>query len=175
MPGDAQVLLLRDIGSGALAPVLEAYSLCLRSCPDHSQIPGSYWGGSEAGLIGAQVYARPDTPVHSILHESCHYVCMPAEQRINLHTNAGGDYEEENCVCFLQIVLADSVAGISRDRMFADMDAWGYSFRLGSAQAWFERDAADAAGSLRDWGVIDASRRPTWRVRGEVRSGGGPE
>jgi len=27
------------------------------------------------------------------------------------------------------------------------MDAWGYSFRLGSTRAWFEEDAADA----RDW------------------------
>jgi hypothetical protein len=26
----------------------------------------------------------------------------------------------------------------------ADMDAWGYSFRLGSTHAWFEHDAADA-------------------------------
>ena len=26
----------------------------------------------------------------------------------------------------------------------ADMDAWGYSFRLGSTRAWFERDAEDA-------------------------------
>jgi hypothetical protein len=24
------------------------------------------------------------------------------------------------------------------------MDAWGYSFRLGSTHAWFEHDAADA-------------------------------
>ena len=24
------------------------------------------------------------------------------------------------------------------------MDAWGYSFRLGSTRAWFERDAEDA-------------------------------
>jgi hypothetical protein len=26
----------------------------------------------------------------------------------------------------------------------ADMDAWGYSFRLGSTRAWFEADAEDA-------------------------------
>jgi hypothetical protein len=26
----------------------------------------------------------------------------------------------------------------------ADMDAWGYSFRLGSTRAWFEHDADDA-------------------------------
>jgi hypothetical protein len=25
-----------------------------------------------------------------------------------------------------------------------DMDAWGYSFRLGSTQAWFEQDAENA-------------------------------
>jgi hypothetical protein len=26
----------------------------------------------------------------------------------------------------------------------ADMDTWGYTFRLGSASAWFEHDADDA-------------------------------
>ena len=34
------------------------------------------------------------------------------------------------------------------ERAFADMDAWGYSFRLGSARAWFEQDAEDAADYL---------------------------
>jgi len=29
------------------------------------------------------------------------------------------------------------------------MDAWGYSFRLGSARAWFENDAEDAIGWLK--------------------------
>ena len=29
-------------------------------------------------------------------------------------------------------------------RVLADMDAWGYTFRLGSAKAWFENDAAEA-------------------------------
>jgi hypothetical protein len=52
--------------------------------------------------------------------------------------------------------------------MFADMDAWGYSFRLGSARAWFERDAEDA----RDWliarGLIDSNDAPTWRCRDDT-------
>jgi hypothetical protein len=30
----------------------------------------------------------------------------------------------------------------------ADMDAWGYSFRLGSTRAWFENDAEDARAFL---------------------------
>jgi hypothetical protein len=28
------------------------------------------------------------------------------------------------------------------------LDAWGYTFRLGSARAWFERDAEDALAAL---------------------------
>lgn len=44
----------------------------------------------------------------------------------------------------LLIILAERISGYSRQQMFADMDAWGYSFRLGSAQAWFEQDAEDA-------------------------------
>ena len=49
--------------------------------------------------------------------------------------------------------------------MLADMDAWGYTFRLGSAQAWFERDAADARDWLRSHGLIDEAGGATWSVR----------
>lgn len=132
--------------------------------PGHP-IPGSYWGDSEAGLIAACVYARPDTPVHSVLHEACHYVCMDARRRGALDTNAGGDYAEENGVCYLQILLADELPGIGCGRMMADMDAWGYTFRLGSARAWFEQDAEDARQWLRGHGLIDENDRPTWRLR----------
>ncbi|MGH8455376.1 MAG: hypothetical protein ACRETW_13045 [Stenotrophobium sp.] len=34
------------------------------------------------------------------------------------------------------------------------MDAWGYNFVLGSAQAWFERDAEDARAWLLARGLI---------------------
>jgi hypothetical protein len=45
------------------------------------------------------------------------------------------------------------------------MDAWGYSFRLGSTAAWFERDAEDARAWLLLHGLIDAAGTPTWRLR----------
>ena len=107
-------------------------------------IPGSYWGESEAGLIGNRIYFRPDTPLHSVLHEACHFICMDDARRAQLERDAGGDYDEENAVCYLQILLADEFAGSDSQRMCSDMDAWGYTFRLGSARAWFERDADDA-------------------------------
>ena len=50
--------------------------------------------------------------------------------------NAGGDDLEESAVCFLQVILADFLDGVGRDRLMRDMDAWGYSFRLGSTAAW---------------------------------------
>ena len=68
---------------------------------------------------------------------------MPA-RRAQLERDAGGDYAEENAVCYLQILLAGSFRAVGRERMCADMDAWGYTFRLGSAKAWFEQDAEDA-------------------------------
>ena len=49
--------------------------------------------------------------------------------------------------------------------MLRDMDAWGYTFRLGSAEAWFERDAADARQWLLAHGLIDAAGRPTFALR----------
>lgn len=109
-----------------------------------SDIPGSYWGDEEAGLISNCLMARDDTPVHSVMHETCHYLCMDRDRRTSLHTNAGGDYDEENAVCYLQILLADQLDCMGRERMFSDMDRWGYSFRLGSARAWFLDDADDA-------------------------------
>jgi hypothetical protein len=41
------------------------------------------------------------------------------------------------------------------------MDAWGYSFRLGSTAAWFGADAEDAREWLRRQGLIDAHGRLT--------------
>jgi hypothetical protein len=49
--------------------------------------------------------------------------------------------------------------------MFDDMDRWGYSFRLGSTQRWFEEDAEDAREWLEQQGLITTSDEPSWRVR----------
>ena len=128
-------------------------------------IPGSYWGDSEAGLIDNRLYVRPDTPVHSALHEACHYICMDQNRRQHLDTDAGGGYDEENGVCYLQILLSDQIEGMGKQRMFADMDLWGYSFRLGSSQAWFEQDAEDARQWLQEAQLIDSNNIPTWKLR----------
>ena len=128
-------------------------------------IPGSFWGDEEAGLVGNNLYLRPDTPIHSALHEACHYICMDPRRRQNLDTNAGGDYEEENGVCYLQILLADHLPSLNKTRMMADMDAWGYSFRLGSASLWFEQDAEDARNWLIKNGIIDGAGQPSWKLR----------
>jgi hypothetical protein len=128
-------------------------------------IPGSYWGDSEAGLLGDKLYLRSDTPLHSILHEASHFVCMGTQRRAQLERDAGGDYDEENAVCYLQILLADEFAHVGRVHMCRDMDAWGYTFRLGSAQAWFEQDAEDARRWLVDHRVVGADGAITWQKR----------
>jgi len=160
-----RVLALSDIESDDLRQLLAQYGMELVLLEPDAQIPGSYWGEREAGLVGRRVYARPDTPVHSALHEACHFICMDQLRRDQLERDAGGDYDEENAVCYLQIVLADRLPGFSCDRMWHDMDLWGYTFRLGSAQAWFEQDAEDARQWLERHALIDARQCPTWRVR----------
>ena len=45
------------------------------------------------------------------------------------------------------------------------MDRWGYTFRLGSARAWFEEDAEDARDYLLGLGLIDHQGRPTFKLR----------
>jgi hypothetical protein len=159
------VVRVADFGAAPLATLLRQFDLTLVELPQNAVIPGSYWGESEAGLVGATLYARPDTPVHSVLHEAAHFVCMDAERRASLHQDAGGNDAEENAVCFLQIVWAGELQGFGRERMFRDMDAWGYSFRLGSAQRWFEEDAEDARTWLQRFAVIDAQGRTTGRLR----------
>jgi hypothetical protein len=128
-------------------------------------LPGSYWGDSEAGLRGNTLYVRADTPLHSLLHELSHFVCMTSERRAGLDRDAGGDDAEECAVCYLQILLADELPQLGRERMFVDMDAWGYTFRLGSSRAWFERDATDACAWLRESGLIDDGLKATFRLR----------
>ena len=163
--GAAAVLRLSGTDRRAVARLLARYGLDLRLVAPADSIPGSYWGESEAGLKGATLYARHDTPLHSILHEACHFICMAPERRVGLDTDAGGDFAEEDAVCYLQILLADELAGCGRGCMCGDMDRWGYTFRLGSARAWFEQDAEDARGWLLNEGIIDAVARPTFRLR----------
>jgi hypothetical protein len=138
------MLTLADINPADVAALLARHDLQLQLVPDGEAIPGSYWGECEAGLIGTTVYARSDTPVHSLLHEAAHLIVLPPERRAQVHTDATDSVEEEDAVCVLQALLSDEIPGVGRDRILADMDEWGYTFRLGSARAYFEHDA-DAA------------------------------
>ena len=140
----ASVLRLAQIDRTAIATLLAHYGLSLVEVADDAAIPGSFWGDEEAGIIGNTVYARGDTPVHSVLHEAGHLIVLPPERRAEVHTDATDSIEEEDATCYLQIVLADELPGVGRQRLMADMDAWGYSFRLGSTRAWFEQDADNA-------------------------------
>jgi hypothetical protein len=149
----------------AVAGLLDRYGLSLRLVPPHEQVPGSYWGDPEAGLVGDNLFARFDTPVHSILHEAAHFACMAPERRTRLDTDAGGEDAEENAVCCLQILLAQRLAGIDGERMCQDMDSWGYTFRLGSAKRWFAEDAHDAKHWLLEHGLIDEAGVPTFHCR----------
>jgi hypothetical protein len=148
------MLRLATINRVELALVLHHYGLTLTLIAPHEEIPGSFWGDSEAGLKGDTLYARLDTPMHSVLHEASHYICMTPERRAGLERDAGGDDPEESAVCYLQILLAESFPEVGRDRLMRDMDTWGYSFRLGSTRAWFEGDAGDAQAWLRTRGII---------------------
>ena len=151
------MLLVSGVDGVAVALLLARYGLTLALVAAEEEIPGSYWGDSEAGLRGDSLYARLETPLHSVLHEACHYVCMSPERRAGLDRDAGGDDLEESAVCYLQVLFADELPHVGRERLFTDMDAWGYSFRLGSSRAWFAQDAEDARAWLLQHGIIDSS------------------
>jgi len=164
MSEPSAVLRFADIDTSELTALLASFQLEICITGETGEIPGSYWGDEEAGLIKDRLYLRADTPAHSILHEACHYICMDSERRHALDTNAGADNDEENAVCYLQILLARNLSSISEERLFSDMDAWGYSFRLGSTQAWFEQDADDARHWLLKKGLIDNNSQPELRL-----------
>ena len=161
----SEVLTVADVGEAALAGLLQNYGLDLVVQGDGEPITGSFWGEPEAGVVGRAVYVRTDTPVHSFLHETCHVICMDEERRAGLDKDAGGDDLEEAAACYLQVLLADQIDGVGRDRIMADMDAWGYSFRLGSTRNWFDKDAEDAREFLINHGLIDEQAVPTMRLR----------
>ena len=152
------MITVDDVGLAALRELAQRYAFDVSVVDSGASIPGSFWGEPEAGLIGTTVHVRSDTPVHSFLHELCHLICMDDERRAGLDTNAGGDDLEESAVCYLQVLLADAIPGVGRDKVMRDMDAWGYSFRLGSTQAWFEQDASDAREWLAGHGLLPDER-----------------
>jgi hypothetical protein len=159
------VLRFADFDAAELARLLASFQLEICMTDDSQEIPGSYWGDEEAGLIENRLYLRNDTPVHSVLHETCHYICMDSNRRQALNTNAGGDDNEENAVCYLQILLARYLSSMDEQRLFTDMDSWGYSFRLGTARAWFEQDAGDARDWLVQHELIDNQNQLTFQLR----------
>lgn len=152
-PADA-VLRVGAIGFDEPRTLLARYGLTLIEVADGEAIPGSFWGDTEAGIIGTTVYARADTPVHSLLHEACHLIVLPADKRALVHTDATDSIEEEDATCYLQIVLAGELPSVGSARLMEDMDRWGYTYRLGSTRAWFEQDAPEAQAFLSERGLL---------------------
>ena len=159
------MLRLAGLDRIAIGLLLDRYGLELRLVAPQESIPGSYWGDAEAGLKGSVLYARPDTPLHSVLHEAAHFICMTPERRTALDRDAGGDDAEECAVCYLQLLLARELPQSGFARACEDMDDWGYSFRLGSTRAWFEQDAEDARLWLLNEGVVNPDGRLTGHCR----------
>ena len=159
------VKIVADFNIQNLESLLHKYQLSLICLSKHDKIPGSYWGDSEAGIIKNTLFVRPDTPIHSLLHEACHYICMDSNRRLKLDTDAEGDYDEENAVCYLQILLAEELQHMGSERMMIDMDSWGYTFRLGSAKDWFDQDAEDTLHWLQKNKLLGNNNLPNYKIR----------
>lgn len=159
------MVLVAEAPLASLEALLSAYGLNLNIQSGDQPITGSFWGDSEAGVVGRTVFVRGDTPVHSLLHETCHIICMTGDRREHLETDAGGDDLEEAAVCYLQLVLADEIDTVGRERLMADMDTWGYSFRLGNTLSWFEEDAEDARKWLIDNKLLTSDGVATFQLR----------
>lgn len=161
----ANVLCVSDVEPAAISDLANRFGLTAERVVDGAGIPGSFWGEPEAGIKGLSVFVRSDTPIHSMLHELSHIVCVSANRRKHLDKDAGSDDLEESAVCYLQILLADLLPGVGRSRLMQDMDGWGYSFRLGDTATWFSGDASDARQWLVRHKLIDAVDTPLFRLR----------
>ncbi|QHS09306.1 hypothetical protein [Sinimarinibacterium sp. NLF-5-8] len=159
------VVTCAQLPAHALPALLQRWGMTLEWVANALAIPGSYWGDEEAGLIANRLYVRADTPVHSALHETAHWICMDDARRAALHTDADGDDREENAVCYLQVLLADTLDGYGRSQILEDMDLWGYTFIAGSARAWFEHDSRDEQHWLKQHALIDAADQLTGQLR----------
>ncbi|HEX2585054.1 MAG TPA: hypothetical protein VHL14_07975, partial [Steroidobacteraceae bacterium] len=62
MPRGSSVVLLDEVIIDQVQDLLSRFDLQLQLVGEDQVIPGSYWGESEAGLIGNNLYARLDTP-----------------------------------------------------------------------------------------------------------------
>ena len=124
--------------------LLAGFGLDLRVVAAAEPIRGSYWGESEAGPARQRLFARLDTPLHSILHEAAHYVCMSPERRAGLDRDAGGDDAEESAVCYLQFLLADTLARGTARAQLRRHGPVGLQLSARQHRAWFEQDADDA-------------------------------
>ena len=72
---DLVVTRCSDLGAEAVSQLLRRYDVALEWQSAGSPIRGSFWGEPEAGIVGQRIFVRPDTPVHSMLHELCHIIC----------------------------------------------------------------------------------------------------
>ncbi len=156
---------LETITDPTIYPLLSRYQLKLVRIAAGNTIPYSFWGDPEAGRWHTTVYVRHDTPLHSLLHETAHFVCMSSEQRLANSFDAKGSALEEAACCYLQLLWSDYVDGYSRQMHMQDMDQWGYNFRLGSSARWFNQDSEDARQWLISHEIIYANNFPTWKVR----------
>lgn len=159
---------LKNIQPPALRPLFDRYQLTLEEVDRDSDIPYSFWGAPEAGRFQSTLYARQDTPIHSLLHEACHFICMPPDQRTSDSYDAEGSAIEENACCLLQILLSDYIRGFNQAIHMHDMNTWGYNFRLGSTARWFYADSDDANDWLIKQNIIDHRRKPTWQLRSQA-------
>tara|TARA_R110002049_G_scaffold225521_1_gene397413 strand:+ start:36669 stop:37157 length:489 start_codon:yes stop_codon:yes gene_type:complete len=156
---------LKNIQSPDLRSLFNRFGLILEEVDINDDIPYSFWGAPEAGRFRSTLYAREDTPIHSILHEACHFICMPPEQRNSDAHDAGGSALIENACCYLQLVLSDYIPSFNKAIHMHDMNVWGYNFRLGSAARWFHVDSDDASQWLVSHNIIDSQFQPTWQLR----------
>ena len=124
---------------------------------------------NRAAAVGADIVrvSTPDQESTAALRQIVRESPVPIVADIHFHYKRAIEAAEAGAACLRinpgNIGSAERVRevlpGAGRDRILADMDAWGYSFRLGSARAYVERDAESAWQWLSEHGLVRLPER----------------
>lgn len=145
------VLCLVELGEVLVVVLFVCFDLWFECVVDGELIFGSFWGDEEVGIIGIIVYVCGDMLVYLLLYEVCYLIVLLLECCVVVYIDVIDLIEEEDVICYLQIVLVDVFLGVGCDWLMVDMDVWGYLFWFGLICVWFEQDVENVCQFLFDW------------------------
>jgi len=142
---------------------LDRYGLSLHLVAPDEVIPARI-GASARRADGIQIFARLDTAGAFGAARGRPFYLHDAGTARRLGYRCRRRSCGRECVCYLQIILAQSLPNVGRERMCRDMDEWAIRSGWEAPRSGSIQDAEDARDWLMRHGVLDSQSRPTYAV-----------